>query len=164
MNTNPGTITRDRSRTGALVRGAATMLFALALVAVSAGSAQADEAGAQSQLTPIVGQGSGLVIVSPTSRVSGAFDARVTVNIQNAAPETTFAVTRAIDRSVDGICTNPQFDTVATIVTSPGGAGAVEFERGTTLFESGSAFDLKLLINGSDGTILQSDCMTIHVK
>jgi hypothetical protein len=43
-------------------------------------------------------------------------------------------------------------------------AGAVEFERSSTAFTPGSAFDLNLLIDGDDGTILQSDGMTIHVN
>lgn len=73
-------------------------------------------------------------------------------------------MTRAIDTTVDGVCTSTDYITVATLTTSPGGAGAVEFERSSTAFTSGSAFDLSLLINGADGTILQSACMTIHVK
>ena len=57
------------------------------------------------------------------------------------------------------------FDEVATLTSSAGGAGAVEFERGmrhgpgTTM-----PFDLMLLVNGSDGTVLQSGCMTIIGK
>ena len=83
-----------------------------------------------------------------------------------AAPNTTFSVTRAITAPHSG-CANflTPFDEVATLTSSAGGAGAVEFERGmrhgpgTTM-----PFDLMLLVNGSDGTVLQSGCMTIIGK
>jgi len=51
--------------------------------------------------------------------------------------------------------------TVATLTTSAGGAGAVEFERsgGPTI-----AFDLFLRVIGGDGTVLESECMVIIGK
>jgi hypothetical protein len=101
MNTRPAD-TRDHSRSRTLTRSAIATLFTLTLAATSVGSAQANPAGAQSQLTPIVGQGSGLVIVSPTSALTNAFDARVEVNLHNTTPDTTFTVTRAIDTTADG--------------------------------------------------------------
>jgi hypothetical protein len=77
--------------------------------AVSASTASADPAGAQSDLVAVTGQGSGLVIVSPTNHDGGAFDARVTVNIHDAAPNTTFAVTRTADGLANGVCTGTVF-------------------------------------------------------
>jgi hypothetical protein len=107
------------------------------------------------------GQGTGRVIVSPTSAGQGTFDAQVKVNIHNAAPNTTFTVTRAVDSPADGSCTSTDFVTVATLTTSAGGAGAVEFERsgGPT-----TSFDLFLRVIGDDGTILESGCMVITPK
>ncbi len=108
----------------------------------------------------MTGQGAGLVIVSPTSAGQGNFDAQVKVTIHDAAPNATFTVTRAVD-APDGVCTSTEFVPVATLTTSAGGAGAVEFERsdGPT-----AAFDLSLRVIGTDGTMLQSGCMTIIGK
>jgi hypothetical protein len=116
-----------------------------------------------SALTAVTGQGVGLVIVSPTSAGQGSFDAQVKVNIHDAAPNTTFTVTRAVD-APDGVCTSTEFVTVATLTTSAGGAGAVEFERGGRGTGPNMPFDLFLRVIGSDGTVLQSGCMTILGK
>jgi hypothetical protein len=147
------------------IRGLAVGLFAACAAMVAAPAAQADPTGAMSALTAVTGQGVGLVIVSPTSAGQGDFDARVKVNIHDAAPNTTFSITRALAFPNTG-CANPTpFAEVATLTTSAGGAGAVEFERGmrhgpgTTM-----SFDLILRVIGSDGTVLQSGCMTIIGK
>ena len=148
------------------IRGLAVGLVAACAAIVAAPAAQACPTGAMSALTAVTGHGTGLVIVSPTSAGQGDFDARVKVNIHDAAPNTTFSVTRAITAPHSG-CANflTPFDEVATLTSSAGGAGAVEFERGmrhgpgTTM-----PFDLMLLVNGSDGTVLQSGCMTIIGK
>jgi hypothetical protein len=99
--------------------------------------------------------------MSPTSAGQGSFDAQVKVNIHNAAPNTTFTVTRAVDQPADGSCTRTDFVTVATLTTSAGGAGAVEFERsaGPT-----TSFDLFLRVVGDDMTVLESECMIIIGK
>jgi hypothetical protein len=139
---------------------AGTVALLVTIGAVSASSASADPAGAQSDLVAVTGQGSGLVIVSPTNHDGGAFDARVTVNIHDAAPNTTFAVTRTADGLADGVCTGTVFAQVGTLATSPGGAGAVEFDRTGPLL----AFDLMLRVVGTDGSVLESSCMTIRAK
>jgi hypothetical protein len=148
-------------------RGLAVGLFAACAALVAAPAAQAGPTGDMSALTAVMGQGTGLVIVSPTSAGKGDFDARVKVNIHDAAPNTTFSVTRAIAAPNTG-CANflTPFDEVATLTTSAGGAGAVEFERGmrhgpgTTM-----SFDLMLRVVSPDGsTMLQTECMTIIGK
>jgi len=143
------------------LRGIVVAVFAASAGLAATPAAQADPTGAQSDLTAVTGQGVGLVIVSPTSAGQGNFDARVKVNIHDAAPDTTFTVTRAVDSPADDICTSTDFVTVATLQTSAGGAGAVEFERtgGPTI-----SFDLFLRVIGSDGTVLQSGCMVIIGK
>jgi hypothetical protein len=135
-------------------------LFAACAALVAAPAAKADPTSAMSDLTAVTGQGAGLVIVSPTSAGQGNFDAQVKVTIHDAAPNTTFTVTRAVD-APDSVCTSTEFVPVATLTTSAGGACAVEFERsdGPT-----AAFDLRLRVLGSDGTVLQSGCMTIIGK
>jgi len=142
------------------LRGLAVALFVTCAAMAATPAVQADPTGAQSELTAVTGQGTGRVIVSPTSAGQGIFDAQVKVNIHNAAPNTTFAITRAVDSPADGTCTSTDFVTVATLTTSAGGAGAVEFERsgGTT------SFDLFLRVIGDDGTVLESECMVIIPK
>jgi hypothetical protein len=89
----------------------------------------------------------------------------VKVNVHDAAADITFAITAGGGGPVtDGICNGTAFVQVATLTTSPGGAGAVEFERSNPNTLSGSSFDVLLRLLGSDGTILQSQCMTITAK
>jgi hypothetical protein len=145
------------------IRWLAVGLFAVGAAMVAAPAAQADPTGAMSVLTAVSGHGTGLVIVSPTSAGKGSFVAQVKVNIHDTAPNTAFTVTRAIDPP-DGNCTSTVFDPVATLTTSAGGAGAVEFERGGR-GGGPASFDLRLRVISADGTtVLQSDCMTIIGK
>lgn len=144
------------------LRGLAVVLFTACAATMAAPAALADPTGAQSELTAVTGQGMGLIIVSPTRAGQGDFVAQVKVNIHDAAPNTTFTITRAVDAPADGICTSTDFVTVATLQTSAGGAGAVEFVRSGG--QEGSKFDLFLRVLGSDGSVLQSGCMTITVK
>lgn len=138
-----------------------TLLTWIMNMLVSTSAARA-EAGTQSELTAITGTGAGRVVVSPTAAGRGTFVAQVTVNIHNAAPNTMFTVTRAIDLIPDGYCTSSAFAPMATLTTSEGGAGAVHFVRESGLV-SGTQFDLQLRVIG-DGTILESECMTVTVK
>jgi hypothetical protein len=80
--------------------------FATALAAAFVGVARA-EPGTHSQLTAISGQGSGIVEVAPTAMDEGSltFDVQGTVNIHDAAPNTSFTVLRRVDLNPDGICT-----------------------------------------------------------
>jgi hypothetical protein len=142
------------------LRGLVVTLFTACAAMAATPAAQADPTGAQSELTAVTGQGVGRVIVSPTSARVDNFVAQVKVNIHDAAPNTTFTVTRAVDAPADGICTSTAFGTVATLTTSAGGAGAVEFERTGPLLN----FDLFLRVIGDDGTVLQSECMIIIGK
>ena len=129
-----------------------------AIAAVPA--AYADPTGAQSELSAVSGQGTGKVIVSPTSAPEANFVAQVKVIINNAAPHTTFTVTRAAEGPADGVCTSTAFAPVATLTTSAGGAGAVEFKR----TGPGLNFDLFLRVTGTDGSVLESGCMVIIGK
>jgi hypothetical protein len=51
---------------------------------------------------------------------------------------------------------------VATLQTSPGGAGAAHFVRDTPLV-SGTTFYVIFRVSGG-GTVLESDCITVYVK
>jgi hypothetical protein len=143
-------------------RGLVVVLFAACAAMVAAPAVQAAPTGAQSELTAVTGQGAGRVVVSPTRAGQGDFVAQVKVNIHDAAPNTLFTITRAIDAPADGICTSTDFVAVATLQTSAGGAGAVEFVRSGG--PEGLKFDLFIRVLGADGTVLQSGCMTITIK
>ena len=142
-------------------------LALLSLLMLLAPTAFADEpARAQSELTAITGLGTGRVIVSPTAQDQGTFAAEITINIDNAQPNTTFSVRRAPDLVPNGICTGTTYIPFGeTFTTSAGGAGATHFhfERGAP-FVSGVQFDVVFQVIGSDGSLLQSQCMTVTVK
>lgn len=140
--------------------GLAIALLASGVGMAASSAAQAEPTGAQSELTAVTGQGVGKVIVSSTSADIANFVAQVVVNIHDAAPNTTFTITRAVDAPADGVCTSSSFGTVATLRTSAGGAGAVEFERTGPLLN----FDLFIRVIGDDGTVLESQCMIIVGK
>jgi hypothetical protein len=143
------------------IRWLAVGLFAACAAMVAAPAAQADPTGAMSTLTAVTGQGTGLVIVSPTSAGQGNFVAQLKINIHGATPNTTFIFTRSFDRPADGACSPDFFGPVATLTTSPGGTAALEItpSDGPTV-----PFDLSIRLVGSDGTVLQSECMTIIGK
>ena len=147
------------------------VLLGLAAAALAAG-ASADP-GTHSKLTAIDGQGAGMVLVAPTARdVAGpaTFDVQGTVNVHQAAPDTTFTVLRRVDLNPDGVCTSATWLTLPppneqTLTTSKGGAGALHFQisRGAP-FLDGLRFDVQWRLEGSDGSVLQSDCFTVTVK
>jgi hypothetical protein len=56
----------------------------------------------------------------------------VTVDVQDAGPNTTFAVIPGGgDATIDGVCSGTVLGQVVTLNTSSGGGGAVELERTT---------------------------------
>jgi hypothetical protein len=149
--------------------------FGIALVAAGAALAAtaSAEPGTHSDLTAIAGQGAGLVEVAPTAHDvvgHGTFNVQGTVNVHDAAPDTTFTVLRRVDLNPDGVCTGATWLTLPppnaqTFDTSESGAGALHFEisRGAP-FLDGVSFDVQWRLVGSDGSILQSDCFTVTVK
>ena len=139
---------------------------AAALAAVIATGAAQAAPGLHSTLTAVTGQGTGQVLVAPTSEDQGTFAVQITVNIHGATPNTTFTVARAVDLNPDGVCTMASgWLPLGDLTTSAGGAGAAHFEvhRGAP-FVSGVRFDVVFRAVGSDGTELRSDCLTVTVK
>jgi hypothetical protein len=137
--------------------------------------AQADP-GTHSDLTAITGQGAGIVEVAPTAHDvvgPGTFDVEGAVNVHDARPNTTFTVLRQVDLTPDGVCTGAASGgyitlpppNAQTFTTSEGGGGALHFEvsRGAP-FLDGVRFDVQWRLQGSDGSVLQSDCFTVTVK
>jgi hypothetical protein len=131
------------------------------------------EPGTHSELTAITGQGAGIVEVAPTAHnVVGpeTFDVQGTVNVHHATPNATFTVLRRVDLNPDAVCTSATWlklppPNAQTFTTSEGGAGALHFEvsRGAP-FLDGVRFDVQWRLEGSDGSILESDCFTVTVK
>jgi hypothetical protein len=121
----------------------------------------------------MAGQGAGIVEVAATADdVAGpdTFDVQGTVNVHDAVPNTTFVVLRRVDLNPDGVCTGATWLTLPppnapALMTSNGGAGALHFEiaRGAP-FVDGVRFDVQWRLEGSDGSVLQSDCFTVTVK
>ena len=79
-------------------------------------------------------------------------------------------VLRRVDLNPDGICTGASWLNLPppneqTLTTSDGGAAALHFEisRGAPLLD-GVSFDVQWRLVGTDGSILQSDCLTVTVK
>jgi len=141
----------------ALVTFGAAGVFALTATA---------EPGLESALTAISGQGAGHVSVSPEARDRGqTFHAQVTVNVHGAARGTTFTVTRYVDEPPDGICTEAGGGvTLGSFTTAADGSGAFHIERVSPGEMPGSQFDLDFHVLGSDGTLLESGCMTVTQK
>jgi hypothetical protein len=147
------------------------VLFGLAAAAFAGGVYA--QPGTHSELTAIAGQGAGRVELAPTSHdVVGpdTFDVQGTVNVHDAAPNTTFTVLRRVDTNPDGICTGPMWVMLPppneqALTTSSGGAGALHFEisRGAPLVDD-VRFDVQWRLVGSDGSVLESDCLTVTVK
>ena len=150
----------SRSR---LFKHAFGFLAAAGMLLLPASSAFAGGA-TQSELTATSGQGVGRAIVSPTAQDQGTFAAEITVNIHAAAPNTTFSVWRAPDLVPDGICTGPLLPFGESFTTSAGGAGATHFLFEKSSLVSGAKFDTAFRVIGSDGTVLQGECMTVTVK
>ena len=141
------------------------LLGMLAISMIGIRRAQA-ATGTQSELTAITGQGRGHISVSSTAEDQGTFTAQITLNIHDAQPNTTFRIQRAPDLLANGVCSGSYIPfAAAPLMTSEGGAGATHFDfhRGAP-FVSGTSFDVVFQAVGSDGSILQSQCMTLTVK
>jgi hypothetical protein len=126
-----------------------------------------------SELTAIAGQGLGRVEVAPTAHdVVGedTFDVQGTVNVHHAAAGVTFTVLRRVDFIPDGACTGGTWMMLPppneqSFTTSNGGAGALHFEisRGAPLTD-GFMFNVQWRLEGTDGSVLDSECLTVTVK
>ena len=97
-------------------------------------------------------------------------DRRTGCRAGRARARTTFAVLRRVDFNPDGACTGGTWmmlppPNAPSFTTSNGGAGALHFEisRGAPLVDAVS-FDVQWRLEGSDGSVVQSDCLTVTVK
>ena len=149
------------------------LLPTLCVAGVAIAATAHAQPGTHSRLTAIAGQGAGIVEIAPTAHdvvAPETFDVQGTVNIHDAAANTTFTVLRRVDFAADGVCTGAVWMMLPppnkqTLTTSTGGARALHFEitRGAPLLD-GVRFDVQWRLEGSDGSVLESDCLTVTVK
>jgi hypothetical protein len=152
------------------MRSISMFAVAAALAGVVAAGAQG-QPGTQSDLTATAGQGAGRIEVAPTAHDvvgPGTFDVQGTVNVHQAAPNTSFTVLRRVDFTPDGVCTGAVWMTLPSgptaFSTSAGGAGGLHFEIARANLIDGQRFDVQWRLAGDDGSILESDCLTVTVK
>jgi len=85
--------------------------------------------------------------------------------VHGARPNTTFTVTRFVDQPPDGVCTEAGGGLVlGTFTTSADGACAFHYVRVSPGETPGFQFDIDFHVDGSDGTQLESGCMTATMK
>lgn len=173
---------------------AASMLAALAACAASPTSPSNLPSGThQSAIAAVTGRGAGGVSVTPKAIPAGTFDAVISVQLERAAPSTTYFVQRApeIGRTLgaDGVCQRamsiapwsssdapaPAFITfpgdtpgsLRTITTSTNGSGSLDFEFLAPGIAAGTVFDVMFRIVDSEAsptTELRSGCFTVTVR
>jgi hypothetical protein len=151
-----------------LVAGLVGFIVGMMALVLFPAAAVADPTGAQASLTAEVGTGSGQVLIAPYAKLHGRFAAAVTINVHGASPDTTYTVTRYPDLTPDGVCSrNLGPRPTGVLDTSAGGAGAAHFDLQLppgTNFVSGTSFDVVWVLVGSDGSELDSECVTVTVK
>lgn len=128
-------------------------------------------------LTPIVGEGTGHVNISPEASQEG-FSVEVQVSVRSTEPNAEFLLTRSVDFTPDGICTGTTFTPLPLpnpgplelLETSPAGAGAKHAAFAFTPpppapFEDGKQFDVHWEVRtASRSTVLRSGCITVTVR
>jgi hypothetical protein len=140
-----------------------TSIIAVSLAVLAGHSVMAATTG-QSKLTAVVGSGNGNLAVATTAEDHGTLAAQITASVEQTSPNISFSVQRALDLTPTGTCDSLlAYEEQGTLTTSPAGAGAAHIEK-HTFAPSGITFDVKFQLVGSDGTVLESDCMTITVK
>jgi hypothetical protein len=149
------------------------LFIPLVLAATVFATVASADPGTHSELTAIAGQGLGRVELAPTAHdvvAPDTFDVQGTVNIHHAAAGTAFTVLRRVDFTPDGACTGGTWVLLPppneqALTTSNGGAGALHFEisRGAPLTD-GVIFDVQWRLEGTDGSVLESACLTVTVK
>jgi hypothetical protein len=129
------------------------------------------------QLIAVVGEGEGVLNISPKADRPG-FSVEIQVALRKTSPNTAFTLARAVDFTLDGVCTNTNFvplplpnpGPLVLLTTSPGGAGAahvsfaldpVQFPQ----FSEGRTFEVHWEIRATDASVvLRSECFGVTVK
>lgn len=123
-------------------------------------------------LTAVVGEGQGVVNVSPEASEPG-FSVEIQVAVWNTTPNTTFNVKRAVDFTADGVCTSGTFiqfplpnpGSLVTLTTSQGGAGSTHIKFDRPQIGDDTAFDVRFEVSTLDSSVvMRTECFTVSVK
>jgi hypothetical protein len=137
---------------------------AAAGLAMFAAAALAGSSSATSTITAVTGNGSGVMAVAMNSSDHGTFVGEITASIQDATPNTVFTVQRALDPTPTGTCDSlGAYEVQGTLTVGSAGAGAAHLEKRSPA-PSGTIFDVLFQFVGSDGSLLESNCLTLTVK
>ncbi|MFN2566610.1 MAG: hypothetical protein ABR499_16560 [Gemmatimonadaceae bacterium] len=124
------------------------------------------------RLTAVVGEGTGIVNVSPEASEPG-LNVENQVSIWKTSPNTTFNVKRASNVTTNGECTSSNFvqfplpnpGPLVTITTSKGGAGSTHIKFDNPQRPDGTRFAVRYEVSTSDrSVVLQSECFTVAGK
>ncbi len=137
---------------------------AVAGLAMFAAAALAGSSSATSPITAVVGSGSGVMAVAMNSSDHGTFVGEITASIQDATPDAVFRVQRALDDTPTGRCDSlGAYELQGTLAVNDVGAGAAHLEKRSQA-PSGTTFDVLFQFVGDDGSLLESNCLTLTVK
>lgn len=98
---------------------------------------------------------------------------QLVVWVRDLAPNTTYSFQRAVDTTLDGVCTSENWLTLGQgatpypIVTDSRGTASADLWRDLTgLFDAGTAFDIyfRVVEAGTTHVVLQSDCYRFIVR
>ena len=92
--------------------------------------------------------------------------------VRDLAPSTSYSLQRAVDTTLDGVCTGTNWLTlgdgpaVHSIVTDDRGAGRADLWRDLSALAPGTAFDIyfRVVVSGTTKVALQSDCYRFVVR
>ena len=117
------------------------------------------------------GDGFGLVKFRQ-ERDAAANLARLDVWVRDLAPNSSYSLQRAVDTTLDDVCTGTnwltlgQGTTAEPIVTDNRGTGRAELWRDLSAFAPGTAFDIhfRVIETGTTNVLLQSGCYQFVVR
>lgn len=121
------------------------------------------ERAVTSELTPVVGEGSGRITVTLTGRDKPNLSSEIELNVHGLPAAATFEVARKVDPNANGECTGGTWAPLGSITTNQAGSGTGHFgtNRGTP-FVTGFRFDIQYRVTGN-GAELQSRCLTLEI-
>ncbi len=102
----------------------------------------------------------------------GASIITLDVWVRDLAPSTSYSLQRAVDTTLDGVCTGTNWLTlgdgpaVHSIVTDDRGTGRADLWRDLSALPAGTAFDIyfRVVATGTTNIALQSDCYRFVVR
>jgi hypothetical protein len=90
--------------------------------------------------------------------------------VRDLVPNTSYDLQRAVDQTLDGVCTGTNWLTLGrgptpqSIVTDDRGTGRADLWRDLSTFAPGTAFDIYFRVVNGTSIVLQSDCHRFVVR